>query len=184
MFKKVFFLASLSTTAFSSDNAIDALWSLDNENINMQLSGEYSTFEDGAGVGSFKLPIGDWIKYHSGTKFKWRSVNKLDPVDGYNFLITKTGCTLEYLTPVGSPAGSETRGVGYNPGVRFGQTAVWEAKEKKCVNRLNCSVEIVIEGLEDVPDARRTMGPYFLSGSRTEPNYDCFVEAALEFVFD
>lgn len=147
--------------AEDAQTAIDHLWSLPD-----------SAFVAPRG----KVTLGDWVKFHQSEPFKFRVMNNVAPIDGFNFVVTMVSCSTELLTPVGGPLGREERTVGFKPPVYNKQIAVWESEKKGCVNAFACSYEVAIEGLDD-PNAKRVFGPVGTVGSKTAPDYDCFLEA-------
>jgi hypothetical protein len=123
-----------------------------------------------------KSTLGDWVKFHQGEPFKFRVVNNVPPIDGYNFVVTMISCSTELLQPTGFPAGKEEETYGFKPPVYYNQVAVWEQKKRGCTNAFACSYEVAIEGIDD-PSAKRTFGPVVAIGSKTAPDYDCFLDA-------
>ena len=160
--------AIASTSAFakpSPDAAIDRLWSLPEptaESLEMPRA---------------KSTLGDWIKFHQSEPFKFRVYNNVAPVDGYNFVVDYISCSNSMLNPLGKDLGYDARTVGFKPPVYFKQIAVWQQEMKGCVNAFACSYQVSIEGLDD-PDAKRVFGPIGTVGSKTPPDYDCFLDAA------
>lgn len=161
-------LVVASTSAFakpSPDAAIDRLWSMPEPTAeSLQMPRAKST-------------LGDWVKFHQTEPFKFRVYNNVAPVDGYNFVVDYISCSIDLLTPVGGPAGNDARTVGFKPPVYFKQIAVWEQEKKGCTNAFACSYQVSIEGLDD-PNAKRVFGPIGTVGSKTAPDYDCFLDAA------
>lgn len=170
-------LAASSAFAGDKQKAIDHLWSMPQNAVVIDYNDleAVRNFPAPPTLSNKKLSLGDWIKYHAGEKFKWRVVNQLQPVDGFNFIINLSSCSLKHVAPNGKDLGFEERLVGFTPPVRYGEVAVLESEKQACVNQFACGYEVQIEGLDD-PDAKRTFGPYVVQGN-TGPLYDCFLEA-------
>jgi hypothetical protein len=151
--------------AASPEAAIERLWSLPDPSEEM--------FRDAA---RGKTTLGNWVKFHQSEPYKFRVINNVALVDGFNFVVTMVSCSADLLTPVGGPGGREEKTVGFKPPVYYKQVAVWEQEKKGCVNAFACSYEVAIEGLSD-PSAKRTFGPVGAVGSTTAPDYDCFLDA-------
>lgn len=145
----------------SAQRAIDHLWSIPEPTREMPRG---------------KVTLGNWVKFHQSEPFKFRVLNNVAPIDGFNFVVTMVSCSTELLTPVGTALGREEKTVGFTPPVYNKQVAVWESEKKGCVNAFACSYEVAIEGLDD-PGAKRVFGPIGTVGSKTAPDYDCFLEA-------
>lgn len=157
----------LSAPLFAADPqaAIDRLWSLPDPSADMLRE-----------VPRGKITLGDWVKFHQSEPFKFRVVNNVAPIDGFNFVVSTVSCSTELLSPVGTTLGKEERAVGFKPPVYHKQVAVWESEKKGCVNAFACSYLVEIEGLDD-PNAKRVFGPVAAVGSKTAPDYDCFLDA-------
>lgn len=157
--------ASQGLLANSPEAAIDRLWSLPDPGAEMLRDAPRG-----------KVTLGNWVKFHQSEPYKFRVINNVAPIDGFNFVVTMVSCSTELLAPTGSPLGKEERTVGFKPPVYHKQVAVWESEKKGCVNAFACSYEVAIEGLDD-PNAKRVFGPVGAIGSKTAPDYDCFLEA-------
>lgn len=125
-----------------------------------------------------KIDISNWYKVDPPPRaFRYRALNQLQPFDGFDFIITKVECQVDYLNRFGAPHGSD-KGPKKTK-ARLNQEAVWEASRNDCVNAFACSVDVTVENHPIPSEGTITFGPYYIPGEPT----DCFEHAIDRYNF-